>query len=684
MKVKNLKYITGIILISLFLFSSCTDILDEQPRSIFEPSYFKTEKGVLGGLTSLYADLRYPFGNGYFYNACLTGTDEYTWAQSADENFRVMDFTSAGVLTPTNSRADVLWYRAFVSINTANAIIENGAAAGVSEALIAEAKFFRAFNYFMLVQTFGGVPLDLGSGELKFNSTPMRKSVRNTVPEVYTRCIFPDLIYAIDKLPENPRLKGTVTKNVARLYLAKAYLTYGWWLENPKDIPTYPECDRVDPDGKNPQWYFQRAYDIAIEAIDNPGPYGLMPTYYDVNLAQNDRNKEHMLWADHTQASEKYNEGSLTYGSGGSPDNFAVWMVTWNYTNIRSSIDTLWIDSQHKFNNDPNGEQLATSFMSSVQREAAQAYGRPWTRMAPPIGVFKKTFADKIHDSRYDGTFVTTFRGNWNKSASATERARTVLYNANNLTVKPGDAILTFLSYDPAPDSVTYVVYNSALKTQPQPNCSRVGAAYMPGRADYVIPVSGISRLRYPNLWKLGTYRTDHDVNTSLGQPNAGLTRPFYIAKFSEFYFIAAEAAVKGAQTQPGKTARDLILVIRKRAGKWRWDNNGNKPKIEDHSAEMEAATPTEITIDYILEERSREYFGEGYRWYDLVRTQKWEEFAGEYEICGTGEGDHTPQKFTRNIQKGHYLRPIPQGQIDALEMTTEEKTLYQNPAYRQ
>ena len=42
-----------------------------------------------------------------------------------------------------------------------------------------------------------------------------------------------------------------------------------------------------------------------------------------------------------------------------APDNFAVWMMTWNYTVIRSSG------------------------VSSVQREAEQHLGRPWTRMCP-------------------------------------------------------------------------------------------------------------------------------------------------------------------------------------------------------------------------------------------------------------------------------------------------------------
>ena len=207
---------------------------------------------------------------------------------------------------------------------------------------------------------------------------------------------------------------------------------------------------------------------------------------------------------------------------------------------------------------------------------------------------------------------------------------------------------------------------------------SNVGAGTLPGRADWVIAPSGISRIYYPGLWKLGTYRTDN--GTGLGQPNGALTRPWNIAKFSEFYLIAAEAAVKGANGS--MTARQLVNVLRARAGKWRWKNNGNYAKVEDHSAAMTAATPATITINYILEERSREYFGEGYRWYDLVRTQKWAELAGSYTICGTAAGDHKPVVYTRTIEKFHYLRPIPQGQIDGMTMSDEEKKAYQNPGY--
>ena len=155
-----------------------------------------------------------------------------------------------------SSRSDVLWGVAFPNINTASGIIENAVEAGIANSLVAEARFFRAFDYFLLVQTFGGVPLDLGAGELKFNTSPSRTSVRNTVPEVYTKAIFPDLLIAIDDLPETPRLTGTVTKAVAQLLLSKAYLTYAWWLDNPNTIPTYPACSRTDLDGQTAQWSF--------------------------------------------------------------------------------------------------------------------------------------------------------------------------------------------------------------------------------------------------------------------------------------------------------------------------------------------------------------------------------------------------------------------------------------------
>ena len=658
MKTNNIKYILAAGLVCCGLsttFTSCGDVLDEQPRSQFDPTFFTTKTGIEGGLTSLYAHLRYFYGDGYYLSSCETGTDEYTYAQSGEgANFTAVDFSGKAELNPNNCDAGRLWGNAFANINTASGIIENGADAGISSDLLAEAHFFRAFDYFLLVQTFGGVPLDLGAGELKFNTSTVRTSVRNTVPEVY-KAIFDDLEIAVRDLPENPRLTGTATKNLARLFLSKAYLTYAWWLENPNNVPTYPECTRNSSEA---QGYFQRAYETAKTAIDNPGPYALRPTFYLVNSALdldgkvNDRNSEIMLFADHDE-DEKFGNGGVGYGwgSGGAPENFAHWFECWNYT-----------------------EMIATSasgaVINPVQREAVQALGRPWTRMATVADAFIEggvwEDAVKAIDARYDGTFTLRYHTNWQKAGNS----EPYVLGANDMQIKPDEVFFSWVS-EQEDENINYPSGTG--------KDGKFGFGELPGRPDFVVGVNHISRKKYPINWKLGIYRTDN--NGGLGSKvNGGNPRPFNIAKFSELYLIAAEAAVK---LNKNTEARELVNVLRARAGKMTFSQNDNVAVDIDNSAAMVAATPATITIDFILDERSREFWGEGYRWFDLVRTQKWEERAGTYHIAGMNPTDIDLTEVTRNIKKEYYLRPIPQTQIDGMKMSDEEKKAYQNPAYR-
>ncbi len=661
MKLKN-RLLFGLVAIAAMLSSgACTDLLKETPRSIYTPDFFATPKGVENGVTSLYTHLRYLYGS-YYYSFTESGTDEYTIGESAEGNNTVPDmFNPLDVVDYDNDRSGVVWGNTFPNINTANGIIFNGETANeeagsevISPSLIAEAYFFRAFDYFLLVQTFGGVPLDLGSGELQFNQTPTTSSVRNTVPEVYTRAIFPDLLKAVADLPATSRATGTVNKTTARLYLAKAYLTYAWWLENPNNIATYPETPRTDPDGKSASQYFQLAYDTALEAINNPGAHGLEEYYIDVNWAGNERNKEMLLYADHSSNIE-YGGQSGDYGSPDAPFNGAVWFVTWQYDQVQ----------------DANGGMLTL-------RSATQWGGRPWTRMAPPIEVFTNTFADKTNDSRFDGTFSLTTFGN----RFPENETRPV---ANGMQVGFNEPVVRFL----APEQITSPIsYNPDMGSTGKGN---FGLGEMAGESAWVIGLTDINRAIYPGLWKMGPAR----IPSEIGMVNYTSPRPYYIAKFSELYLVAAEAAVKGASGS--MTARDLLNVLRARAGKWKHKNsdaiyegtNGNY--AADRSAEMVAATPANPDIFYVLAERSRELFGEGYRWYDLARTQTWHILAAQYTICDfnttngkTPRNEHRQKTFTRPISDHmhYYLRPIPQGQFDRMEMDIPTEQAYQNPGY--
>ena len=144
----------------------------------------------------------------------------------------------------------------------------------------------------------------------------------------------------------------------------------GGWKIPTTSLPTQ-HTPRTDPDGRDSQWYFQQAYNIALAGINNPGPYALQEYFYDVHLGSNDRNSEMMLYADRTEESPIYNGADLGWSGTGGSANTSVWMVTSNYTTI--SVDGV----------------------AAVQREADQSLGRPWTRMAPSINVFEETFAEK-------------------------------------------------------------------------------------------------------------------------------------------------------------------------------------------------------------------------------------------------------------------------------------------------
>ena len=74
------------------------------------------------------------------------------------------------------------------------------------------------------------------------------------------------------------------------------------------------------------------------------------------------------------------------------------------------------------------------------------------------------------------------------------------------------------------------------------------------------------------------------------------------------------------------------------------------------------------VTIDMILDERAREFMGEGLRWYDLKRTGKLIERA---KAMNPWVGD------LNFIQEYHLLRPIPLKEIDL-----SSNGITQNPGY--
>ena len=680
---KKIK-IFAILAVLVSVLASCSDVLVEHPRTLYEPSYFSTDKGVEGGLAYMYVHLRYLYGHEMMIDHQEAGTDEFTWAESATSGHKIADMNINDTQwSASNNPCSGMWTQCYRAINTANGVLENGEANGVAESLLAEVRFFRAFDYFHLVRTFGGVPLDLGSGDLKFNAAPSTYSHRSTVDSVYEVCIFPDLEYAVKNLPDNPRAVGAVTKTTARLYLAKAYLTYAWWNENPNNIPTYPETSGRS--ASKAAGYFQKAYDMAMEGIKNPGRYGLEPTYYEVWEGSrwgnpNTYSKEVLLFADYTTKSQKYNgPGGLTGYQGGDGQNSSFWMMNPNYTNLQVATDD-------KPTAIANGKESFTGGKAqAIGRAGEQGYGRPWARMAPVHGVFYKTFAN-LHDSRLDVTFNMTYKQN------ATRIAKQTIYGAMREVVPKDGAILKFIPNQPK-GVVSYPSDRGAAAN----GANSFGAGTMEGENAYVIEYNHIGRRNFVGPWKrsiwLTTESTDKGIlktDDSYGQTNIGNPTPNVIARFAEFYFVAAEAAIKGASGGQA-AAHEMMTVIRNRAGNYKYSVAEGPSALKaaevnrDYSAELVAEIPATITIDWLLDEYSREFFAEYRRWYDLTRTQTWIERASTY-LMGEdyNRGDTMEKEWKRDIQKKHYLRPIPVGQLNGLVEMDKDwlDANYQNPGY--
>jgi hypothetical protein len=135
-------------------------------------------------------------------------------------------------------------------------------------------------------------------------------------------------------------------------------------------------------------------------------------------------------------------------------------------------------------------------------------------------------------------------------------------------------------------------------------------------------------------------------VDTKRADMNSPSIRPVIVWTLSETYLMAAEAAYMLNKT-PEAVA--LINTIRTRAAY----PNGNVANMQ--------ITAANLSMDFILDERSRELCGQMTRWWDLVRTRS----NGVNNLLVRVKLHNTDGM--NNIIPKDTLRPIPQSQMNAV-----------------
>ncbi|HJT72662.1 MAG TPA: RagB/SusD family nutrient uptake outer membrane protein, partial [Chitinophaga sp.] len=127
---------------------------------------------------------------------------------------------------------DKRWDTAYSRIRTTNYLLAQAAKysspAEISK-YVAEAKFFRAYVYFDLLQLYGGVPL---IDKLLNVNSPELQAPRNTRDEIVD-FIITDLNAAIPDLPIEAVItaadKGRISKGAAQAFLSRVALYEGTW-----------------------------------------------------------------------------------------------------------------------------------------------------------------------------------------------------------------------------------------------------------------------------------------------------------------------------------------------------------------------------------------------------------------------------------------------------------------------
>ena len=227
MKIKNIWSLVAAAVVLV----SCGDKMDYKEYSVYDEDYVKTTFARSAGLvTSAYNDLDYDFGN---YSGALlaSATDEAVYSHSGNA---IEKFYDGGWSASSNNDAS-LWTKCWRGISYANLFLDKfkdetfedyildldyKAEIHQYQNLQYEARFLRAYYYFLLVRSFGGVPLITANLDANEANTQPRVSSDEIFQFIISECAaIQDLIVMAGGLRDQASLaKVEVSRRILDPY----------------------------------------------------------------------------------------------------------------------------------------------------------------------------------------------------------------------------------------------------------------------------------------------------------------------------------------------------------------------------------------------------------------------------------------------------------------------------------
>lgn len=554
-----MKYISvkvaSLLAIMMLGISSCKQLLEEyNPSGLTADAVFSTPEGFETLVNAAYAYTRFWYGKEEGYNLTEMGTD--IWMLGSDnQQTSLMNYQDlSGIGQPS---IDSLWRKTYQAINVCNAGIVRIADVPTSPTFTAvikrnregELRFLRAFYYWHIAELWGGV-------HLTTQETAGPQTTANRTPvDAFYELIISDLNFAVENLPITTNQYGRATKPAAEAFLARVYLTR-----------------------RN---YAQAS--LIAQRVINSYSFRLLPNYAALWNMANLRNQE-VIWA----------------------VNYSVNLLLNDLRDPR-----LYPDGHPRGGH--NGHlmfamryDVLTPGMTRNIRD-----GRPFVRYKPTR--FLLDLFDETRDSRYLGSFKTTWIANVNAPASGIAIGDTAILATKQVIPAALRATRRYRIYD----------RNDMFNANGTSN----------GNQHFV----QLDKFSDPTRPSIAEQQSARDA---------------YVFRLAEMYLIAAEAEHMQGNNA---AAAQYLNVVRTRAA------------LPGRVADMQI-TPSQVTLDFILDERARELAGEQLRWFDLKRTGKL------VERVRTFNPEAAP-----HIRDFHVLRPIPQTQLDAI---TNKSEFSQNPGY--
>lgn len=642
-------------LCSAFILQGCSEYLEEDNKvGMTSDLTYSTASGIRGLVASCYSFARGWYGKEPALGLAEMGSDLFYFGfdnkQKSLNSYSITPLTMQGV--NDNACLDEYWEMFYCAVDVCNNALyfvplNTAINATEKNILMGEAYFLRAFYYFHMVNIWGAIP---------YNHEPIRsfstKPVRMPEAEVYTN-ILQDLdrsIEAFDAANYRTKADGRANYWAARALKARVLLYEASWLN------------------KTSSYALAQA---EAEAVINSGIASFYTNYADTWFMGNEEisaNREAIFGITYSYdlktnvncIPRRYRTDAL-----GNPLDYNALITRTGYTRGGNAMLLMFVSMWNNGAPDlgGNGREVfvralgeTTYFMThrvTGERiyiaEHYSPYGRGFTRYLPSLYLWDLMEKNRANDQRPEATLLTAYTIPIGLAGSS---SRYPLMRDTAIFYAPGDGnspagiamqnrarnryriqfmfngdIPVFTSGDPS----------TALPTEANKPISDV---YNDNR--YNNNIGGWRS--YPGIKKFLDNKFDpnyptHDISH----------RDFIVLRLAEMYLIKAECEMHTGGN-PLATLNQLRDV---RALPGRTVQNRRTGAV---------------TIDTILEERALELCGEKQRWFDLKRTRKLIDYVRARNA-----------QAKNNIATKHYLRPIPQVQMDAV---TNPDVFLQNPEY--